>query len=50
MQSVDFSADGTLIASGGLDRSGRVYRCDLCVPFADLMALAGDRLDRIGTE
>jgi WD40 repeat protein len=40
---VDFSPDGSSIVSGGVDRTVRVWRCEVCEPIDQLLDLARDR-------
>jgi WD40 repeat protein/energy-coupling factor transporter ATP-binding protein EcfA2 len=40
---VDFSPDGSSIVSGGVDRSVRIWRCEVCAPIDQLLGLARER-------
>jgi WD40 repeat protein len=40
---VDFSPDGSSIVSGGVDRTVRVWRCEVCAPIDQLLNLARER-------
>jgi WD40 repeat protein len=43
---VDFSPDGSSIVSGGVDRTVRVWRCDVCAPIDQLLDIARRRVLR----
>jgi WD40 repeat protein len=40
---VDFSPDGSSIVSGGVDRTVRIWRCEVCAPIDQLLDLARER-------
>jgi WD40 repeat protein len=43
---VDFSPDGSSIVSGGVDRSVRIWRCEVCAPIDEVLRLARTRVLR----
>jgi WD40 repeat protein/class 3 adenylate cyclase len=43
---VDFSPDGSSIVSGGVDRSVRIWRCEVCAPIDEVLQLARARVTR----
>jgi WD40 repeat protein len=43
---VDFSPDGSSIVSGGVDRSIRIWRCEVCAPIDEVLRLARSRVLR----
>jgi WD40 repeat protein len=43
---VDFSPDGSSIVSGGVDRSVRIWRCEVCAPIDEVLRLARSRMLR----
>jgi WD40 repeat protein/class 3 adenylate cyclase len=43
---VDFSPDGSSIVSGGVDRSVRIWRCEVCAPMDEVLRLARSRVLR----
>ena len=40
---VDFSPDGSSIVSGGVDRTVRIWRCEVCAPIDEVLPLARSR-------
>jgi WD40 repeat protein len=43
---VDFSPDGSSIVSSGVDRSVRIWRCEVCAPIDEVLRLARSRVLR----
>lgn len=43
---VDFSPDGSSIISGGVDRTVRIWRCEVCAPVGQVLKLARSRVTR----
>jgi WD40 repeat protein len=43
VDSVDFSPDGSSITSGGVDRTVRIWRCEVCAPIDEVLRLARAR-------
>jgi WD40 repeat protein len=43
VDAVDFSPDGSSIVSGGVDRTVRIWRCEVCAPIDEVLQLARSR-------